>query len=386
MRSKEDPKRSVPAKIVRLDKADPRLIYALLVEFIAARPNGFYTLVQDRLPVDNMVWWDFFLANEDHLIDISNGVNGMEAHLYSVPDGFDPERFLLASTSRHRERVNKRADSYERHEVFVNHYRSYRESLEWLRDEVAPLDLTIPVVRGVFLSKAEAEAEIAEIDRFRETALRFHVLAKALLTNAAFMCEALVSTILRIRSLPPLKVDPEKLLFPVLRSSFTRKLEVLHAYTIAFPSPIDMSHEAVRKAQRLMDTRNKYVHSELSDHVRLPDVYFDDFYPLYGGGIHSQLGAYAQRAYLTPSKDEVLGAIATAFEFDAFIRASIRPQLLEEIEMQLDQPQLSYNTRKRVYSMVFPMTPFQVHITPGTKEEADAEAEAAGHDDDEATG
>lgn len=371
-KSREDTGWAAPTAIVRLEKADPRLIYSLLVEFISPKPNGFFTVLQQGMPVDNMIWWDFLLACEDHLIAILNGVNGMEAHIFSVPDKFDPERFLLASTSRHRERVTKRAAAYERHLVFVNHYRSYRESLEWLRDEIIPLDVKVPVVRGGIVAAKEAKAEFERIKRFRTTALRFHVLAKSLLTTAAFMCEALISTILRILSLRPLMQDPEKYLFPILRSGFTKKLEVLHAYTIGFKGPIDLTNDAVKKAQQLMELRNKYVHSELSEHVQLPDVYFDEYYPLYGGGIHGQLGAYAQRAYLTPSKEVVLEAVATAFAFDAFIRESLAPKMLSYVEMQLNQSQISYNTEKRIYSVAFSLMPFQSFVSPITSEEAAA--------------
>jgi hypothetical protein len=372
--TKEDPSPMVPSKMLRLRRVDPRLAYALFVEFISPHPNGFYTQMLQGLPVDNPIWWDFFLGHEEYLIDISSGVNGMEAHIFSAPEGFEVERFLLASTAKYESRINARANAYERHEVWVNHYRSYRESLKWLRDEVSTLSDAIPEIRGGFFeSHAELDTELKTLEDFQQRVIRFHVLAKSLLVNAAFMCEALVSTLLRIAALGPLKQDPETLLQPILRAPFTRKLQVLHAYTVAFLAPIDMNNPAVKNAQKLMDMRNQYVHSELAEHSRLPDVYFDGMFPLYGGGGLGQLGAYAQRAYLTPSKRDVLGAAETAFAFDAFIRASVRPELHDRVAMHLEQAQISYNTEKRVYSVVFPRSPFQFHMTIGEKEKENEE-------------
>lgn len=239
-RSKEDEPALAPTKMVRLDRVNPRFAYALFVEFISPKPNGFYTVIQQGAPADNMIWWDFFISTGPHLVDFMNGVNGMEAHVYSAPDGFDPERFVLASTQRYSARINARADSFERHLVFVNHYRSYRESLDWLKGEIEALDVSPPrFLGGYFENESEAEAKISSVKAFRDTALKFHVLAKNLLTTAAFACEALVSTLLRIGSLPPLRQDPETLLFPVLRSGFAQKLRVMHAY-----------HAAVSKAHQ----------------------------------------------------------------------------------------------------------------------------------------
>jgi hypothetical protein len=85
--------------------------------------------------------------------------------------------------------------------------------------------------------------------------------------------------------------------------------------------------------------------------------------------------AWADR--MTPSKDTVLNAATTAFAFDAFIRDALHPKLRPQIEVLLDQPQLSYNTVKRTYSMAFAPGGFQAHVSPMTAEEAAEEASKA---------
>jgi hypothetical protein len=52
-----EPKRAVPSQIVPLARTDPRFVYALLVEFIAPRPNGLMTRLQEGAPLENPVWF-----------------------------------------------------------------------------------------------------------------------------------------------------------------------------------------------------------------------------------------------------------------------------------------------------------------------------------------
>jgi hypothetical protein len=113
-----------------------------------------------------------------------------------------------------------------------------------------------------------------------------------------------------------------------------------------------------------MQKRNQYVHAELSDHTRLPDVYFDGYFPLYGGGTSGQLSQYIQRAYLTPSKQDVLRSVKEAEEFDTFLRQQLRRDAKQELERFLDLPQIGFNTRRRMYSVPFAPSPFQFFVAP----------------------
>ena len=45
-------------------------VYALLKSTISQRPNGFYTSLQEGLPLDNMIWWDFLLESDIGFIQI----------------------------------------------------------------------------------------------------------------------------------------------------------------------------------------------------------------------------------------------------------------------------------------------------------------------------
>ncbi|MGH7285631.1 MAG: hypothetical protein ACRELY_29275, partial [Polyangiaceae bacterium] len=276
--------------------------------------------------------------------------------------------------------VHARIKGYERHEVFANQYQSYRLAVEWLKQEVEKIDTEIPTLPFGFVDDDSlARESLKRVEDFSAVSLKFHVLAKSLVVNAAFMCDALVSTLLRVGAQPPLRADL-KLLRPILRASFMQRLEVIHAYTVLFKTAFDSSAPEVAGARRLMEKRNKYVHGELSEHTRLDDVYFDGDFPLYGGGRGGQIADFRARTFMVPSKVEVLDDVANAERFDSHVRSMIRPEYRHEMEFMLSRPQLGYNTQKRVFSVPFSSSPFQLVMSgkrARTAEDRDGAAGAA---------
>ncbi|MGH7285710.1 MAG: hypothetical protein ACRELY_29680, partial [Polyangiaceae bacterium] len=93
---------------LQLREVKPLLVYSLMNEFVSPRPNGFYTFLGQGFPGDNLVWWDFFMSSGPHLIAILNGANGLEAQIYSEPEGFDVEKFLMNNIARYHDRVHAR--------------------------------------------------------------------------------------------------------------------------------------------------------------------------------------------------------------------------------------------------------------------------------------
>jgi hypothetical protein len=60
--------------------------------------------------------------------------------------------------------------------------------------------------------------------------------------------------------------------------------------------------------------------------------------------------------------------MAAATAFCEYVIDRVRPELRDEIRFILDQPQLGYNTSKRVYSVPFSSTPFQSLMVAAPKE------------------
>jgi hypothetical protein len=70
---------------------------------------------------------------------------------------------------------------------------------------------------------------------------------------------------------------------------------------------------------------------------------------------------------LTPGKAAVLEAVQTASDFADYVLSCVAPTLLEQVQMLLNQPQLGFNTRARMYSVPYPTSPFQSYVTAGKK-------------------
>lgn len=363
---------------VRLERVIPLNVYALLVEFIADQPNGILTfLMRDgSKPAENVVWWDFVLATPNHLVAVHNGVDGLAADVHEAPAGFDIERFLVQNGERYRKRVEARVQTFERHEVYANQYYAYRHTAEWLRGELVALDASEPVLPGGVVSDdAVARREIIKLRSFGPIAMKHHVLAKSLVMNSAFTCEALVATLLRLGALPHL-LQERQTLRPLLRANFMQKLEVLHAYTILFERPLDLRAPVVSRVRALMEKRNKYVHAEQSDHTRLEDVFFDGDFPLYSGA-RGQVVEFFKRTWLVPSKEEAMDALNCAENFKTFLFDAMRKENRREMEFTLDQPQLGFNLRTSRNSVVFPVTPIQSVFVARARHEDSPEGAAA---------
>jgi len=359
----EQERKPLVARRERLAGVSPLKAYALLIEFIAPRPNGFMTFIgREQKPGDNLVWWDFLMRSPQHLVSVMSGVDGLIADVHVAPEEFSAERFLSRNCERHRARIEKRIRTFERHEVYANQYYSYRRTAEWLKTELAMTSDTVPSFRGGLREDDAASAqELEDVKAYSAVAVQFHVLAKSLVINSAFVCEALVSTLLRVGALRHLLRQPESLR-PLLRAPFMQRVEVLHAYTVLFERPLDLGAGPVKEVRALMETRNKLVHAEQSEHSRLDDVFFDGDFPLYGAGSHGQIAEFYRRTFLTPSKSDALDAIAVANSFEKFVLENVRKELRNEVKLFLEQPQLGYNTVKALYSVPFPVTVVQTFM------------------------
>jgi|GEM_PF-2466447 len=353
---------AIPVKrMVALEGLRPAEVYALLTCFISPKPNGFYTFLgqqQEGMPGDGLIWWDFALTSGDVLLTIRSGVAGLYCDIWNGPEVFDPERLLESNIQRHNSRIKAQLAEYECHHVFVNHYASYERSLFWILEELKTLTLAPPPRPPIILPTKElADAAMLAETEFMKQSLKFHVLAKSFVLNAAFKCEALLNALLRIGSPLPLRTNPKALRL-VLRSNFRQKLEILHSYSILIAKPISLNAEPAKAAFDLMEKRNKYVHAEDSEHTRLDDAMFDGPFPLYGNGPHSPLTDFALRAYHVPSMADVEWASRTEKEFAELVLGCVKADNRDEVELMLKQTQLGFDPRRAVFSVPYPSTPF----------------------------
>ena len=81
-------------------------IFALLKDTISQKPNGFYSFVQQGLPLDNIIWWDYVLESDKGFIPIWRTASVLEA-MYHFEDGnFDLNKFLHSNINKYSKNIN----------------------------------------------------------------------------------------------------------------------------------------------------------------------------------------------------------------------------------------------------------------------------------------
>jgi len=173
---------------------EPIDVYSFLKLKISPYPNGFYTFVQRNKPLDNMIWWDFLLESDKGYINIWRTTHVLEAMYYFEEEGFDLNRFLNTNLKKFRSDIESQKKSYERHSLYINHFRSYKGCVEYLKKEIDSLDLNDPVSpeKHIVNKKAFEQYQI-NFKQYVDNSIKFHTLGKSLLLNSAFLIESFLN-------------------------------------------------------------------------------------------------------------------------------------------------------------------------------------------------
>lgn len=127
-------------------KTDVVKLYALLKTFISPKPNGIYTLMLDGLPLDNMIWWDFILESEIGYIHVWRTKSILEVSCFVEGSiDFDIHRFFYSNIKKYITEVQGTQLTFEKHSVYINHYQSYKECVNYLWTEISKIDITPPI-------------------------------------------------------------------------------------------------------------------------------------------------------------------------------------------------------------------------------------------------
>jgi len=339
-------------------------IYSLLKRMISKHPNGLYTQLQKGQPLDNMIWWDFVLESELGFIHIWRTSSIVEAmHSVTIPE-FDLNKFLQINIAKYAKNIEETKNSYDKHTVYINHYRSYKECVNYLRDEIKKLNLEIPDCPRIHvLKQSEIQTYTDNAQRFINESVKFHTLGKSLLLNAAFQIESFLNLIIRIGVTEDLKKYPD-ILNKHLKSSFSDKLKNLKFYSVLFNQDIDLENKKIKDSQELMTIRNKYVHfDESSKHNRIGEVFYDDDFPLmevtkYTPAIESVL-----QTYYNPSIEVVEKSYITAQNFSLYVLSLVKEEYRESIEILMSKNPISYNENRKVYSSIYNESTVDFYLT-----------------------
>lgn len=343
---------------VRLD-IQPIKVYALFQSAFGIYPNGPYTFLQgELLPLDSLIWWDFAISSGKNLIHIWRTNSLLEASFEMKSDDFDLSRFLKTNISKYGREVGRTIRSFEYHDLFINHFKCYEQTIEFLSSELEAISVVKPKPMGHIASEKQIAKFKSELESFTKSAIRHHTVARALILNSAFCVEGLVHVLLTIA-----RTNADDL-------SFAEKLKQLHVLTPFLIAPINFSDPVVQGALRLIDVRHKYVHSVITDQrSKVGTICFDRAFPLHPLQKDSFMVSEIQKTFLVPSRETALHEYQVARSFMERIEELLKPSLKPIVLLALNQNPLGLNRGTNLVSTVSPATvPHSIAVTGKKKQ------------------
>ena len=227
-------------------------VYALFKEIGINVPNGIFTMFKNGLPLDNPIWWDFVVEHKDGFVHVVRTCKQLEANYYHKNDEFNIHTFFHENLKKYNDEIEIQISKFEKHIVYINHYKSYLNSIEQLSDEIAKIDLSEPkIIKGHISTKEDIELYMKDLEVYTNNLILFHPKAKSLLLNSAFMVESLINLIIRIGAKRELLIYPD-VLKKFLNYSFNDKLQNIKFYTRFFNKDIDTSLPIVKSILELI--------------------------------------------------------------------------------------------------------------------------------------
>ncbi|WP_213280461.1 hypothetical protein [Chryseobacterium indologenes] len=337
-------------------------LYALF-RIILKAPNGIYTIMKEGMPLDNPIWWDFAIEHPAGFIHLVRTCKQLEITYYHNDESFNIHQFLQKNLEKYREEINGEILKFEKHIVYINHYKSYLNSIENLEKEIKEIDLQEPeTIAGHLISQEKLELYTNNLENYTNNLTLFHPKAKSLLLNTAFMIESFINIVIRIGIKKELIIYTD-VLKKYLNTSFKDKLQNIKFYTLFFKKDIDLELQVVKDVLELMSIRNKYVHfDEYSKINILGEEYFDDSFPLFDVTKKTFQIEVLQKTYLNPSKETIDKHYKNAFEFKDYIYSIIDDKYVDAIKKLVQVNPLSYNTKRNVYSSIFPSAIMEFYL------------------------
>lgn len=345
-------------KFVTPIQIDALKLYALLVTKISLQPNGFYSLTRSGKPLDNFVWWDFALECDKGFIQILRTTHVIEAIVYFESEEFNVEKFFIDNIEKYKFEISETIKSFERHQVYINHFVSYRDCVEQLWQDVKDIDITLPYSPVTHASdKKSMEAYVSEIKKFTKNSVRFHTLGKSLVLNAAFKIESFINLYVRVCAKPELRAYPQILDNFFKKSDLRHRLTNLKFYTGSLSQTPDLDHDVIKNALKLMTLRNKYVHGdETSELNQLGVVLFDQDYPLHPTSENRPAVEGFKQTFHVPDLATIKNSYETSNNFIEYFRQITVPDVSDTIFQILESNPVSFNEFKGVYSKTYTST------------------------------
>lgn len=332
---------------------DSEKLYCLLKSIVHEHPTGIYTMMLNEAPLDNLFYWDYIIEYEGWFIHIWRKNSTVE-FLHNIDDDqFDIGVFFHTNLLKYKKSINAVYRKLEIHDLYINHFESYRKICKYLWDEIYDVNLDRPNIYGKTPIDSGPDNLKLELDKFVTNSIKFHALGKSLILNAAFMAEACLNTLIRIMGHQGSKLYP-KMLNKFLSMTLKDKINNLGFYTSGFHPSISSSDPEVVNILKVMTRRNKYVHSDNSSFInQLGHLRFDRSFPVFPNFEHGPLVHNIELIYHRPNFEEVALSYDYALNFVDYLFERINPQIFNYVDGVSSANPLSFNNRTKNFSLIY---------------------------------
>lgn len=340
-------------KFIRPLKIDIEKLYALLKSKISPQPNGSYTIVQSGFPLDYPIWWDFVLECDKGFIHVWRTNHIVEVMYHFDGGDFDVIKFLHTNISKYIDEVQRMIKTFDKHTVYTNQYKSYKDCVDYLWTEILNINLEPPISPKTHIVEDYISKNyIEKLQQYLQNSIKFHTLGKSLVLNAAFEIESFLNLIIRVGSTQELKKYPD-VLKKHLNNTFSDKLKNLKFYSIILNSDVDLENQAIKDAFELITLRNKYVHfDENSHHNKISEILFDGDFPLQPISKNAPAVESIMQIFHRPDFSLVRKSYDTSLNFINYIQSLFLPKFNDELKRLIELNPIGYNENKKMYSSV----------------------------------
>jgi hypothetical protein len=347
-------------------------------------PNGLQNLFRSD-DSDNLIHWDWTLANEHGLVMILGLNLRSEVHLlgewtlkgnYSLRGFVEEVKSDLASHGKEMSRIRK--EVLEDWEMFVNPFKNLRESIDSLKNELDSLTLNpdqeeLPDPTSVDEFQAYREkfgSLVARYDRGvgLSMALRFMV---------PVLAESFINLLIFVLSRPDIKSNP-RLYENFVRSNIDVKIQSLHINCIGFVSALDWSSPECAQYNSIVNERNDLLHGNFAvGKLKFNEVFFNGKVPVF----KEYRSMWAQSVGVSIEASgvhKVSQDISVVGAFIDYVLSHLEPVVREQVIIFMEKRDLGRNKANSRLGVLFPDTvaDFGVSVAPAhTEQNNDSPAE-----------
>jgi len=249
-------------------------------------PNGVQTFLKSN-DSDNLIHWDWTLANEHGLITIMGMNFRTEVHLMGdyKGRGLSLEMFIKQIKSdfaNHGKKMSTFKKSLEKWTQFVNPYNRIRRAVGESFRQLDALNLN-PSADRVSSPKTIDESNEFR-DRWLAVSARYSAgvgLVFGLRAMLPVLAESFINFLIFSLAKPEVKSN-ERLFNSAIRQAIDIRVQSLHLNCLGFQKPIDYTATECKQFHTLMNDRNDLLHGNVEvNKLSTGDVYFKDKTPLF---------------------------------------------------------------------------------------------------------